>query len=97
MTTYLRGEQLTAAQLEAARNEMDPSLGGAELLDLVMRSLANSETAIRELSPATLSDPRTVGRKKLLTTVAGLLVHLAEHTQRHVGELIILVQLARME
>jgi hypothetical protein len=97
LTAYLRGEQLTAEQLEAARNEMDPSLGKTELLELVMRYLANSENAIRELNPATLSDARAVGRKKLPTTVAGLLVHLAEHTQRHVGELIILVKLARLE
>jgi uncharacterized damage-inducible protein DinB len=29
---------------------------------------------------------RVVGRKQLPTTVAGLLVHVADHTQRHVGQ-----------
>jgi hypothetical protein len=42
-----------------------------------------------------LADPRTVGRKHLPTTVVGLVVHLAEHTQRHVGELIVTTKLAR--
>jgi hypothetical protein len=37
-----------------------------------------------------------VGRKQLPVTVAGLVVHLAEHTQRHVGELIITTKLVRM-
>jgi hypothetical protein len=29
-----------------------------------------------------------VGKKRLPTTVGGLLVHIAEHAQRHVGEAI---------
>jgi hypothetical protein len=29
-----------------------------------------------------------VGRKRLPTTVIGLLTHIAEHTQRHVGQAI---------
>ncbi len=33
--------------------------------------------------------------EQLPTTVIGLVVHLAEHTQRHVGELIITAKLAR--
>jgi hypothetical protein len=37
-----------------------------------------------------------VGRKQLPVTVARLVVHLAEHTQRHVGELIITTKLARL-
>ena len=54
-----------------------------------------SEQVIRALDPATLADPRSVGRKQLPTTVIGLVVHLAEHTQRHVGELIVTTKLAR--
>jgi len=35
-----------------------------------------------------LQEPRTVGRKRLPTTVGGLLVHVADHTLRHVGQAI---------
>jgi uncharacterized damage-inducible protein DinB len=35
-----------------------------------------------------LDEVRTVGKKQLPTTVAGLLVHIADHTQRHVGQAI---------
>jgi uncharacterized damage-inducible protein DinB len=35
-----------------------------------------------------LETPIAIGRKRLPTTLAGLLVHAAEHTQRHVGQAI---------
>ncbi len=38
---------------------------------------------------ATLTDYRPVGRAALPSTVIGLLVHAAEHTQRHVGQLLV--------
>jgi hypothetical protein len=96
LTTYLRGCELTSRQLEAARSEMEPGLGRAALLEMVTRSLQDSERVIRALDPSMLTHPRVVGRKQLPTTVAGLVVHLAEHTQRHVGELIITIKLARL-
>jgi hypothetical protein len=96
LTTYLRGDQLTSQQLEAARSEMEPGPRRVELLEMVTRSLQDSERVIRSLDPATLTNTRAVGRKQLPATVAGLVVHLAEHTQRHVGELIITCKLARM-
>jgi hypothetical protein len=95
LTTYLRGEQLTTQQLEAARSEMDPGAGRDELLEMVSRALRQSEHVIRAFTPGAFTGPRAVGRKQLPTTVAGLVVHLAEHTQRHVGQLIVTAKLAR--
>ena len=97
LTTYLRGEQLSSNQLETARAEMQPGLGLTELLEMVAQALHDSEQVIRRLDPSNLDEPRAVGRKNLPTTVAGLVVHLAEHTQRHVGQLIIISKLARLE
>ena len=37
----------------------------------------------------TLSDTRLVGRQRLPSTVLGLLFHAAEHTQRHLGQLLV--------
>jgi len=96
LTAYLRGQQLTALQLEAVHREMEPGLGRTALLEVVAGSFQDSGRVIRSLDPATLIDSRAVGRKQLPTTVAGLVVHLAEHTQRHVGELIITTKLARV-
>jgi hypothetical protein len=95
LTAYIRGQQLTAEQLDAIHHEMDPGPGRSRLLDEANRALQDSERVIQSLDPALLAEPRGVGRKQLPTTVIGLVVHLAEHTQRHVGELIITSKLAQ--
>jgi hypothetical protein len=56
-----------------------------------------AELVIRALDPARLTEPRAVGRKHLPTTVIGLLTHIAEHTQRHVGQAISATKLARVQ
>jgi hypothetical protein len=95
LTTYLRGEQLTAQQLIAIPREMEPGPGRLALLAEINEALQQCEQTLRALDPASLTDSRSVGRKELPTTVIGLVVHLAEHTQRHVGELIVTTKLAR--
>ncbi len=99
LTAYIRGEELTPEQLEAIHREMEPGPGRSaslsELLDEANEALHQSGQVIRALDPTALAEPRTVGRKRLPTTVIGLVVHLAEHTQRHVGELIVTAKLAQ--
>jgi hypothetical protein len=89
LITYLKGAELTPAQMEELKAEKTPGAGREELLAGLDRAFAQAEAVIRALDPATLAQPRTVGRKRLPTTVIGLLTHIAEHTQRHVGEVII--------
>ena len=38
-----------------------------------------------------------MGRKLLPTTLNGLLVHMAEHTMRHVGEIIVIARVTLAE
>jgi len=95
LTTYLRGEQLGEEQMAALKAEMEPGASRDQLLAMVNEALERAEKQIRSLDPATLEDARTVGRKQLPTTVMGLLVHIAEHTQRHVGQAISAAKLAR--
>jgi uncharacterized damage-inducible protein DinB len=95
LATYLQGRELTPAQLEALEAEGSPAkLSREELLDAMNKAFLDAEAAIRAIDPATLAEPRTVGRKRLPTTVIGLLTHLAEHTQRHVGQAIAAAKLA---
>jgi uncharacterized damage-inducible protein DinB len=54
-----------------------------------------AEAFARTLDSSRLTEAREVGRKRLPTTVAGLLTHIAEHTQRHVGQAISAAKLAR--
>jgi uncharacterized damage-inducible protein DinB len=95
LTTYLEGRDLDAAQMAALAAEMEPGASLDELLAAVDQSLRRAAEIIRAIDPATLAEPRWVGRKRLPTTVIGLLVHIAEHTQRHLGQAIGAAQLAR--
>ena len=60
----------------------------SEQVDRTLEQLKNT-------NPNTLTQPRTVGRAQLPTTVIGLYVHAAEHTMRHVGQLSVTVRLVR--
>lgn len=95
LITYAGGRQLSGEQLAQTRAEMEPGAGREELLAAVEAAFARAEAVVSALDPAALRTPREVGRKRLPTTVAGLLVHIAEHTQRHVGQAISAAKLAR--
>jgi len=88
LTTYLAGRPLDEAQMAALANEMKPGAGLDELLADVDRALGLAGEMIRSIDTATLAEPRFVGRKRLPTTVIGLVTHIAEHTQRHLGQAI---------
>lgn len=95
LTAYLKGQPLTEAQMAALRAEREPTGTAQELLQAVQGSLARSEHVLRGLDESRWNEARTVGRQKLPTTVIGLVVHLAEHTMRHVGQAITTAQLSR--
>jgi uncharacterized damage-inducible protein DinB len=95
LMTYLQGGSLSEAQMETLQTEHEPAGAGRdELLALVDRVFRDAEAMVRAIDPSTLAEPRTVGRKHLPTTVIGLLTHIAEHTQRHVGQAIGAAKLA---
>jgi uncharacterized damage-inducible protein DinB len=89
LMTYLLQRELTPEQMGQLRDEPRPlGIGRDPLLAILYDALARAETIVRTIDPATLAEPRAIGRKKLPTTVIGLLTHIAEHTQRHVGQAI---------
>lgn len=94
LTTYLQGKQLTLSELRALQTEAEPGATREELLAMLDATFERAEAIVRAIDPATLADPREVGRKRLPTTVIGLLTHIAEHTQRHVGQAISAAKLA---
>lgn len=88
LLSYAEGRQLDAAQLAAMRREMDMHATTAGLFEEVREALANSKRRAQAFTPAQYNQERGVGRKLLPTTVGSLLVHCAEHTQRHLGQAI---------
>ena len=96
LTTYLMGEQIGPEQIAALQRESGASTAPIEeLLEEVDAALAASETRMRTIEPGQIHEPREIGRKRLPSTVLGLLVHLAEHTQRHLGQAITTAKLVR--
>lgn len=88
LLTYAEDSQLSAQQLESLGNEADSGGLRSEVIAEVQTALELGQKRIRKMSenPDKLPDLRVVGGRKLPTTVAGLLVHVADHTQRHVGQ-----------
>jgi uncharacterized damage-inducible protein DinB len=98
LLTYAEGKDLSAQQMALLRSELDPAATRDELFEELRVALKNAATRVRTLARMNLEEPRTVGKKRLPTTLGGLLVHVADHTQRHVGQAIITakVQAARI-
>jgi hypothetical protein len=94
--TYLQGRQLTEVQLAELGREKTRDGDREELLTGIDRVFAEAECVLRGLDPSRLSAAREVGRKRLPTTVIGVLTHIAEHIQRHVGQAISAAKLARI-
>jgi len=58
------------------------------------RQVERALAQLRETPEPTLLEPRGVGRRQLPSTVLGLLFHAAEHTQRHVGQIVTTARIA---
>ena len=94
--TYARGKILSADQLTALSQEGKPSAGSpvsiAELVRQFNKQVDTALTQLRITDERTLTDVRLVGRAQVPSTVIGLLTHSAEHTTRHVGQLLVTVR-----
>jgi uncharacterized damage-inducible protein DinB len=88
LLTYAEGNPLNDLQLAVLKSESNPTGSAQSILEELRTSLENSATRIRAFDSSSLELPRIVGRQNLPTTVAGLLVHVADHTQRHTGQAI---------
>ncbi|HZP16466.1 MAG TPA: DinB family protein [Terriglobales bacterium] len=88
LLTYAEGGTLSAGQIAVMKQEMDAGAGRDEVFAELDRAIEAGAARVRRFSLESLSEPRSVGRQQMPTTVAGLLVHVADHTQRHVGQAI---------
>ena len=96
--TYARGETLSDAQRRVLAQESSESESAGDVADLLNAFDAQVDRALDQLRatrPETLSETRLVGRQRLPSTVFGLLFHAAEHTQRHIGQMLVTARLQR--
>jgi uncharacterized damage-inducible protein DinB len=95
LLTYAEGRQLDDEQLGSLKSEMDGS-GSREILFAEFeRGIESAMQRVRAIARADYEVARGVGRKMLPTSVGGLLVHCADHTQRHVGQAVTTAKVVR--
>jgi uncharacterized damage-inducible protein DinB len=88
LLTYAEGRSLDQKQIDDLKTEILPPGTQGELFAELSSAFRMSADRIERLASTDLEIARSVGNKKLPTTVGGLLVHVADHTQRHVGQAI---------
>jgi uncharacterized damage-inducible protein DinB len=88
LLTYAEGGQLSGVQLDALKAENGGTETREQLLAEVEAAFSQAAERIRTLASADMNTPRTVGRKRLPTSIGGALIHVADHTQRHIGQVV---------
>ena len=88
LLTYAEGKSLSTEQFAAVQCESSTDCAKEVLFAELGAVLESARLRISAFSGGNLEASRTVGRKAMPTTVGGLLVHIAEHTSRHVGQAI---------
>jgi uncharacterized damage-inducible protein DinB len=93
--TYAMDQALSPHQLKDLAEEGEPQTGQATVAELLNRFNIQIDKALDQVSQTGEADlllSRSVGRARIPSTVLGLLFHAAEHTQRHVGQLLVTVR-----
>jgi hypothetical protein len=93
LLTYAEGNQLSHEQLTLLKSEQigpehDERETLAALIAEVEISFSNAAGRICTLATADFNTFRGVGRKQLPTSIGGALIHVADHTQRHAGQVV---------
>jgi DinB superfamily len=88
LLSYAEGRQLSAEQLTALKCELESSDSRVDLVAEFERGIESAMERVRAIAPESYGEARRVGRSGLPSSVGGLLVHGADHTQRHVGQLV---------
>ena len=96
LISYAAGEQLNAlqlAELKAEQNESGPTR--EELLTFLDEKISRAEALVNAIDPSSFTLIREIGRKRVPVPLGVLLVHISEHTQRHVGAAIVTTKIVR--
>lgn len=90
LLTYAAGDSLSREQfayLTTENEESDESK--EELIRAMQHRIDSAVDTMKDIDPATLTDFRGVGRKQLPSTKLGMIFHAAEHSMRHMGQLLV--------
>lgn len=93
--TYADGNPLTTEQLDALKAEgtcLDEDCTTRQLVQAFSEQVDMALATLARVPDDTLMHFRGVGRAQLPSTRLGLYVHAAEHTMRHLGQLLVTVK-----
>jgi uncharacterized damage-inducible protein DinB len=92
LLTYAEGRELSHEQMAELAREAEGAMPHV-LLREFGKSMERASQRVRAFIGADLEAERFVGRRRVPSTLGGLVVHVAEHTQRHVGQMVTTVKL----
>lgn len=96
--TYAKSLPLTDEQLDYLKlegKETGHPVTSAGLVEHFNNTVTQALAQLTITPENILTEARGIGRKQIPTTVLGLLFHAAEHTQRHVGQLLVTIQVVK--
>lgn len=90
LLTYAEGNKLSEAQMTFLRKETEiQDFSSAHLLQKCREQIQTTLERLKKLPYDSLAESRQVGRAGLPSTIWGLCIHAAEHTMRHIGQLMV--------
>lgn len=95
LLTSAEGHPLNHEQLAALKAEAHGEETLAGLLAMVEAAFLNAAARVRALAAADLETPRGIGRKQLPTSLGGAMIHVADHAQRHTGQIVTTAKLLK--
>jgi uncharacterized damage-inducible protein DinB len=95
--TYAKGQLLSDEQMQALKAEPEGTVGTTvhRLLSLYNKRVDQAIEELKHLNDKDLLENRGVGRSQLPSNVLGLLFHSAEHSMRHLGQLLVTVRVLK--
>ena len=94
--TYAGGGTLSTGQLNALKAEgQQVEVNSSKLVQELQEQVDHCVELLKSVDESRLTESRKVGRAGLPSTVIGLLVHAAEHTMRHTGQLLVTVRVLK--
>ncbi len=98
LLTYADGKSLSEKQLEYLQSENNIQIETLPVLqEKTITAIHQTIEKLKTYTDSALTETRYVGRAKIPTTTIGLLFHAAEHTMRHIGQLLVTVKVVKTE
>ncbi len=99
LLTYARQETLTEPQFAVFHAEVPPLEVADDAVQKLLQEFNNKVdlalTQLKNTDESRLTEVRGVGRAQVPSTLMGVLVHAAEHTTRHLGQLLVTAKWVR--